>query len=97
MAFLVRIFMYCLKNEQFRLSGFKPDNTDCEFLNDFKISDIDQLTLTLIFRFGVIWSKKLDVKFSRVFIGYKERGTQRRFPPKCIETLFRLSRVLLDL
>ena len=53
MAFLLRIFMYCLKNEQFRLSGFKPDNTDCEFLNDFKISDIDQLILTLIFRFGV--------------------------------------------
>ena len=53
MAFLLRIFMYCLKNEQFRLSGFKPDNTDCEFLNDFKISDIDQLTLALIFRFGV--------------------------------------------
>ena len=54
MAFLVRIFMYYLKNEQFRLSGFKPDNTDCEFLNDFKISDIDQLILALIFRFGVI-------------------------------------------
>ena len=71
--------MYCLKNERFRLSGFKPDNTDCEFLNDFKIFYIDQLTLALIFRFGVIWSKKLDVKFSRVFTGYKERGTQRRF------------------
>ena len=54
MAFLLRIFTYCLKNEQFRLSGIKPDNTDCEFLNDFKISDIDQLTLALIFRFGVI-------------------------------------------
>ena len=53
MAFLLRIFMYCLKNEQFRLSGFNPDNTDCEFLNDFKISDIDQLILILIFRFGV--------------------------------------------
>ena len=53
MAFLLRIFMYCLKNEQFRLPGFKPDNTDCEFLNDFKISDIDQLILTLIFKFGV--------------------------------------------
>ena len=53
MAFLLRIFTYCLKNEQFRLSGFNPDNTDCEFLNDFKISDIDQLILTLIFRFGV--------------------------------------------
>ena len=52
MAFLLRIFMYCF-NEQFGLSGFKPDNTDCEFLNDFKISDIDQLILTLIFRFGV--------------------------------------------
>ena len=46
--------MYCLKNERFRLSGFKPDNTDCEFFNDFKIPDKDQLILTLIFRFGVI-------------------------------------------
>ena len=54
MAFLVRIFMCRLKNEQFRLSGIKPDNTDCEFLNNFKISDIDQLILALIFRFGVI-------------------------------------------
>ena len=53
MAFLLRIFMFCLKNELFRLSGFNPDNTDCEFLNDFKISDIDQLILILIFRFGV--------------------------------------------
>ena len=53
MAFLLRIFMSCLKNEQFRLSGFKLDNTDCEFLHDFKISDIDQLILALIFRFGV--------------------------------------------
>ena len=53
MAFLLRIFTYCLKNEHFRLSGIKPDNTDCEFLNDFKISDIDQLILALIFRFGV--------------------------------------------
>ena len=54
MAFLLRIFTYCLKNEQFRLSGFNPDNTDCEFFNDFKIPDKDQLILTLIFRFGVI-------------------------------------------
>ena len=54
MAFLLRIFTYCLKNEQFRLSGFKPDNTDSEFLNDFKVSDVDQLILALIFRFGVI-------------------------------------------
>ena len=53
MVFLLRIFTYCLKNEQFRLAGFNPDNTDCEFLNDFKISDIDQLILTLIFKFGV--------------------------------------------
>ena len=54
MAFLLRIFMYCFKNKRFRLSGFNPDNTNREFLNDFKISDIDQLTLALIFRFGVI-------------------------------------------
>ena len=80
--------MYCFKNERFRLSGFNPDNTNCEFLNDFKISDIDQLTLALIFRFGVIWSEKLDVKFSRVFIRHNDRGTQRRFPPKCIDNTF---------
>ena len=53
MVFLLRIFMYCSKNEQVRLSGFKRDNTDGEFLNGFKISDIDQLILALIFRFGV--------------------------------------------
>ena len=72
--------MYCLKNEQFRLSGFNPDNTDCEFFDDFKIPDKDQLILTLIFRFGV--------KLSRVFIRYKDRGTQRRFPPKCFDNTF---------
>ena len=49
----IKNFYVLFKNEQFRLSGFKPDNTDCEFLNDFKTSDIDQLILTLIFRFGV--------------------------------------------
>ena len=49
----IKNFYVLFKNEQFRLYGFKPDNTDCEFLNDFKTSDIDQLILTLIFRFGV--------------------------------------------
>ena len=48
----IKNFYVLFKKEQFRLSGFKPDNTDCEFLNDFKISDIDQLILALIFRFG---------------------------------------------
>ena len=38
----IKNFYVLFKKEQFRLSGFKPDNTDCEFLNDFKISDIDQ-------------------------------------------------------
>ena len=53
---------------------FKPDNTRLRlFLIGFKISDMDHLILTLIFIFGVILVlKKLDVKFSRVFIRYKE-------------------------
>ena len=43
---------------------------DCEFfVNGFKISDIDQFILTLIFRFEVIL---VDVNFSRVFIRYKD-------------------------
>ena len=41
------------------------------FLNGFKIYDIDQLILAVLFRFGLFWSKKLDVKFSRVFIRYE--------------------------
>ena len=49
------------------------DNTRLRvFLNCFKISDIDQLILALVFRFGVNWSKKLDVKFIRVFSRYKD-------------------------
>ena len=53
---------------------FKPDNTRVRlFLIGFKISDMDHLILALIFIFGVILVlKKLDVKFSRVFIRYKE-------------------------
>ena len=53
---------------------FKPDNTQLRlFLIGFKISDMDHLILALIFIFGVILVlKKLDVKFSRVFIRYKE-------------------------
>ena len=43
------------------------------FLNSFKISDMDQLILALISRFGVILVlKKLDVNFSSVFIRYKD-------------------------
>ena len=36
--------------------------------------DVDQLILALIFRFGVILSYKIarEVKFSRVFIRYKD-------------------------
>ena len=48
------------------LEVFKPDNTRLPFF----FSDIDQLILALLFRFGVIWSEKLDVKLSRVFIKY---------------------------
>ena len=41
---------------------FTPDNKRLRLvLKGFKISDKDQLILALIFRFGVIWVKKLDV------------------------------------
>ena len=41
---------------------FTPDNQRLQLvLKGFKISDKDQLILALIFRFGVIWVKKLDV------------------------------------
>ena len=41
------------------------------FLNGFKISGIDQLFLALIILdLGLFWSKKLVVKFRRVFIRY---------------------------
>ena len=41
---------------------FTPDNQRLQLvLKGFKISDRDQLILALIFRFGVIWVKKLDV------------------------------------
>ena len=64
----------------YNLSGLKTVGfassflyTAASFLNSFKTSDIDQLILALRFRFGVIfWSKKLDIKFSRVFIRYKD-------------------------
>ena len=57
-------FMYCLKNEQECIIRFKNSRIrleflnliihDRDFLNGFKISDIDQPILVLIFRFGVI-------------------------------------------
>ena len=58
-------FMYCLKKEQECIIRFKNSRIRLEFLNliihdsefflnGFKISDIDQLILALIFRFGVI-------------------------------------------
>ena len=41
---------------------FTPDNQRLQLvLKGFKISDRDQLILALIFRFGVIWVKRLDV------------------------------------
>ena len=56
--------MYCLKNEQESIIGFKNSRIRLEFLNliihdrvllnGFKISDIDQPILALILRFGVI-------------------------------------------
>ena len=59
---LVKFFrgglMYCLKNEQNGPRVFKAYNqvqyTTWNFLNGFKISDIYQLILALIFWFGVI-------------------------------------------
>ena len=43
------------------------------FLNGFKISDIDELVLALIYLdLELFWSKKVDVKFSCVFIRYKD-------------------------
>ena len=69
---MARDFKYCLKNEQECVIRFKnfvvnprvftPDNQRLRLvLKGFKISDKDQLILALIFRFGVIWVKKLDV------------------------------------
>ena len=47
-------FTYCLKNSQSCIIRFKNlVITTAIFLNDFKISDIDQPILALIFRFGV--------------------------------------------
>ena len=54
--------MYCLKKEQECITSFENSKPkvlnliihDGDFLNGFKISDIDQLTLAQIFRFGVI-------------------------------------------
>ena len=46
--------------------AFKPDSTRMKFvLKGFKISDMDQVILALIFDFGL---KKMDIKFSFVFI-----------------------------
>ena len=73
--------MYCFKNEQECIIRFKNSmrsreflhliRHSREFLNGFKMSDIFQLILALIFRFAVIliWTyKKLDVNFRRVLI-----------------------------
>ena len=51
---------------------FEPDNTLLPvFLSGFKSADIDQLILALFLDLGLFWSKKLDVKFTHVFIRYK--------------------------
>ena len=42
------------------------------FLNGFKLSDIDQLILPLM-DLGLLSSKKLDVKLSRVFIKHEDK------------------------
>ena len=49
-------FKYCLKNQQESIIRFvfKPDNTRLRFFERLQISDIDELILALIFRFGVI-------------------------------------------
>ena len=49
--------MYCLPRV------FKPDNnTIASFLNGFKISDIDQLILALMFYLGLFWCNKIGRK-----------------------------------
>ena len=74
-----RIAFICrLKNEQECIIRFKKFLhliiQDCEFFcTASKSSDVDQLILALIFLdLGLFWSKKLDVKFSRVYIRYKD-------------------------
>ena len=46
-------------------------------MDGYKISDIAQLILALILDFGLFRSKKSDVKFSRVFIRYKDTHFQK--------------------
>ena len=71
--FPVKIFCVFPNPKNTLPDSIKSDNTRQRvFLNCFKISDIDQLILALLFRFGVIWSKKLDVKFICVFSRYKD-------------------------
>ena len=41
---------------------FKTEHTTTSFLNGFKISDVDQLILALIFRFGVILVQEIGRK-----------------------------------
>ena len=80
--------MYSLKNEHECIVRFKSSRrsreflnlyvyTTARFLNGFKISDIDQFILALIFRFGVIFGLKIECFHSRgqdlcKFIGTKE-------------------------
>ena len=52
--------MYYLKYDQECVIRFKNTQyTTASFLNGFKISDIDQLVLALIFRFGVILVQRI--------------------------------------
>ena len=61
------------KNFRFRLKFSNLKVHSCSFLNGFKISDIDELVPALKYLdLGLFWSSKLDVKFSRVFIRYKD-------------------------
>ena len=52
------------KNSRLHLAFLNLIVDSCEFffLNGFKISDIDQLILALIFRFGVILVQKIGRK-----------------------------------
>ena len=86
--FFEREVMYDLKNEHECIIRFKSSRRSREFLNlyvyttasffnGFKISDIDQFILALIFRFGVIFGLKIVCFHSRgqhlcKFIGTKE-------------------------
>ena len=75
---------YCLKNEQERIISFKNARWSQEFLCLIMLDcDFFDRLQNLWYRsthsctnnnldLGLLWSKKLDLKFSHVFIRYKD-------------------------